>query len=261
MTLGDIKGRIWDRLDDASGESYSAAHVTRMVNLGQRVFATLTLCIERTVSLPLDPGVAWYLPLSYFSDWIAPLRVQTVPGVDYTDTSVLAGSLFDAVTFADTTLPTIPTAARVRPVRLQDLDALNSAWQSTAGTPEKYGCLGWNLLYLYKQPSAVGTSLTVIHAALPAELSLDADTPEIPSEYHQELVNFGEAMFLLPDGGNRASKGLALINGYLAAAGKLAAYMRQRNMALRYDTLPPEIRAQDRSRMAKGLAKQAKEAA
>jgi hypothetical protein len=67
------------------------------------------------------------------------------------------------------------------PMELADFDAL----PESAGAPTNYVIIG-DILYLYPTPD-VATTIALSYFRLPAEMSADSDTPEIPSDYHYLL--------------------------------------------------------------------------
>ncbi len=120
MTVADISSRIMTRLeeDPAAPISTTAVEVLAAINEGQQLAAFLTLCLETTLDYTL--AGTFYTPRSTFSNLIVPLKI-TVGGV------------------------------RLRPSTIAELDAFNTAWQYTYGTPARYMTLGCNLLAVTPQ--------------------------------------------------------------------------------------------------------------
>jgi hypothetical protein len=131
---------------------------------------------------------------------------------------------------------------------LSELDALDAGWQSSAGDPERYSLAGLDLLAIYNQLAA-GGSLTLIYAAAPARLTGDGDVPEIPANYHEDLVAGAIPLLRLAEGGQEMAKALPGLRRLFDAAAKLGAYVRQRSLDLRYDRLPAELDRYDLSRL------------
>ncbi len=263
MNFGVLKTRTWVRLEDAAGVVYPEAG--DVLNEGLRLFCGLTLCLERRRTLDLTPAQCFYSLLDIFTDWFVPLRVSVRTGLSLQDASVLAGRQFGYVEFADTTIPTPSAPGRVKPATLADLEAIDSGWQARPGTPSRYGLLGFDLLAVYKQPAALGSQLAFTYAAAPTTMTLDADTPDCPEEYHGELINYACYALRAKEGADEFMKGIPWFESFLDAAAKLGGYMRARSLAQRYDRQPFELTAADRSRLIKAkndaLLKQAREVA
>lgn len=224
MTVAEMQARILKRLDELGTPVYYtggiAAEILNVINEAQRMFALLTLCLETSGSIPLSAGVRFYLPLSHLADWLVPLRVSVTGG------------------------------AKLTPVRLADLDARDSGWLASSGAPERYSTLGWNLMILDRAPTS--GSLTATYARCPAVLGA-LDTPVIPVEYHPSLVDYAIPRLRAKEGGQEFQKTLNHFDRFLKDAAKLASYVRARNLAHRYDRLPPEERMFDRSKWIKFL--------
>lgn len=223
MTLAELQTRTLERLGEVSdaGSYYTAAEVTVAINEGQRLFAFLTLCLEATGSLPLTGNTVWYQPLSVFPNWIAPLRIRNA-GVGGT---------------------------KLEPYRLERLDALNANWQTESGLPRRYACVGPNLLAINPAPTAGGSALDTTYARSPSLLTSPAQTPEIPEAYHPALIQYALPRVRAKEGAEEWRKNLPDFMQFWQAAKKLAMYVRTRNLAARYDRLPPETQFFDGSRL------------
>jgi len=213
MTYGEIQSRVLERVGEgATPVYYTAAKVLSAVNEAQRFFCLLTLCLEKAGTLPLTASTSFYHLQDTFSDFLVPLRVQIAS-----------------------------TGARVRPCMLSDLRALNPAWQSVPGTPEKYVFQGFDFLGLYPRPAAVGTSLTVTYAHMPARMTSSSNTPEIPEACHNALVKYAVYRLRLQEGGQEFIKVLPLFKEFMQAAAKEAEYVRARRASADYDMQPFEV--------------------
>jgi hypothetical protein len=202
--------------DPTASGYFTGAMATAALNRSLRLFVLRSLCVERTDTYTLVAGAAWSHVLTQFADFLLPLRLE------------YAG-------------------ARLRPARLSELDALSATWQATAGDPERYSLAGLDLLAVYKQLAAGGT-LSVLYAGAPERMSDDADVPEIPAEYHEDLVAGAIPLMRLAEGGQELDKALPGLKRLFDAAAKLAGYVRQRSLDLRYDRLPAELERYDLSR-------------
>lgn len=232
MTGADLYARLLKRLDEdsASPVFYSISQALWALSAAERLFVLLTLCLEKTDDLALSAGTCHYRLLPVFTDFLLPLRVR------------VAGS----------------GGGRVRPMRLQELDALSPTWQATAGTPERYACVGFDHFSVYKQPSSSGTSLDVTYARCPVVL-IGSTSPEIPEEYHPALIDGAIPLLRLQEGGQEFTKSLGYFERFLQAAAKMGAYVRARNQAARYDRLPPDIARMDLSKVIRLATKRAGE--
>lgn len=226
MTTNELITRVYQRLDQTPGGYYTPGEVLGALNEAQRLFALLTLCLETTAALPLEAATPFYrlLTVSGFSLYLLPLRVR------------VAGA----------------GGAKVTPARLADLDALNPAWQAEPGTPARYAALGFDFLAVHPRPTGAGTSLDITFARCPAAMT-SASTPEIPEEHHPALTDYAIPRLRVKEGGSALAKSMPFWEAFLAAAEKLAAYVRARNRGLGYDRVPAELTRADRARLLKAM--------
>lgn len=216
MTLLDMRTRALTRLseDISSPVTFTAAEVTNAINEGQRLFVLLTLCLESSSTIALTPGTAFYAPRSTFSSWLLPLRAS------------IGG-------------------ARIVPATLEDLDALDTGWQSRTAAPSSYGSLGANLIFF---KGSTGT-VKLTYARMPAALAGDSDVPEIPAATHPCLADFAINRVRAKQGGQEFGKTLPLWGRFLDTAMQTASYTRARSLASGYDMLPIELTKADLSRL------------
>jgi hypothetical protein len=220
-----MQARVSQRLDEgASGATfYPDAEIAAALNEAERCFCFLTLALEKTASWAVPSYIAngsspFFHMLPVFPDWIVGLRISTASG------------------------------AKVRPSRLEDLSAVDAGWWNYPAEPTRYVALGADLVALYGQPAAAIT-LNVTYARSPVALVNPTDAPEIPEEYHPELVNYGIYRLRQVEGGQEFEKALPLLASFLDAAQRYAAYVRARNIGSRYDTVPFELENFDRSKL------------
>lgn len=218
MTLSELQRRTLTRAgeDPDAPRYFTAPMAVAALNRAQRLFVLRSLAVERSASFTLTAATTWFHVRTQLADFLQPLRL------DYATT-------------------------RLRPARLSELDALDAGWQASAGDPQRYSLAGLDLLAVYRQLAAGGT-LTVTYAAAPVRLIDADDVPEIPAEYHDDLVDGAVPLLRLAEGGQEMSKALPGLRKMLAGAYKLAAYVRQRSLDLRYDRLPQELDNFDLSR-------------
>lgn len=235
MNVTALEKRIFERLeeDPLAPTTYTEPEALHAINQAQYTLALLTLCLEKTAALTLQTSTAIYGIRGYLPDYLLPLRV-TVGG------------------------------QRIRPISIRDLDALDSGWQtntwhSATGAPKRYGTLGLNLFFAHPQPAAP-TVAQVTYAYVPATLTAGGDTPEVPEEYHEDLVRFALVWLRLKEGAQEFQKTAPLLKEFLASAGKLANYVRARSLAANYDRLPFQLEHFDASRLFKAIKKRGEDA-
>ena len=229
MTVSQISNLILSQVDDPTGAGFAPAtlpnttppEVLAAINEGQQLAAWLTLCLEKTADFTLTTA-CFYQPRPVLTDFLVPLRF-TLSGV------------------------------RLRPATMAELEAENDAWQATAGNPTRYACLGFNLLIV--TPQASGTA-KMTYARSAAALVNDADVPEIPAAYHQDLVDYGVYRVRLKEGAQGLARGLTRLNVFLDDMTKLGDYVRARTAAARYDVQPFELKLFDRARLVDRVLKQ-----
>ena len=223
MQLSQMISLCSQRLNEAAAPMfYPASEITAALNEADRTFVLLTLGLETTKPWSLPSYAAngsspFFHMLATFSDWIAPLRISTAPGV------------------------------KVRPARIEDLTSLDSGWINSPGSPVRYAAVGADLVALYQQPAAAGTTLFVTYARGPAGMVNPADTPEVPAEYHPCYVDYAIYRLRQVEGAQVFESVLPLFGSFLEAVQQYAGYVRARNRGSQYDTVPFEIESFDRS--------------
>lgn len=250
MQFAELQSRTLTRLnEDPTGAVigyYTRQEVKDALNDAQLLYAFLTLCLETTAPFRLSVGVNFYPLLPLFPDFILPLRASwsTTPG---------AAGRWNDPRFGDPQfndgLGTATGSGRLRPIRLADLDARDATWLTATGTPSRYGTLGFDLFYVYKAPDVDGYQAVITYARSPALMAADIDIPEIPENHHLSLVDIAVPMLRTKEGGQELKKELPSLKTAIASMAQLAAYVRARSLALRYDKLPFEIERFDASRL------------
>jgi len=218
-----MQTRVGQRLNEGQSGPvyYPVLEITAALNEANRFFCLLTLGLETTAAWDVPPAIPTFRMLQVFPDWTVCLRITT------------------------------PTGLKIRPARLQDLGALNGSWLNSPGAPERYAVVGSDMLALYKQPADVGTVLNITYANTPAVLNVAADTPAIPAEYHPALVDYAIYRLRQGEGAQEFAKSMKYFEAFLVKASKYGDYVRARNIGNRYDVLPYEIKAFDRSQLLK----------
>jgi hypothetical protein len=205
VTLAELRTRTLKRLaeDPAAPVYFTAAEVTAALNRGQRLFAFATLCLE---SIETYYGAsAWQSMLPTFPAWLLPVRVRTAAG------------------------------AKVHWASLRELDALDENWEASAAAPARYGCLGFDLLYLQGR----GT-VSITFAREPAEMVEDGDEAEIPDAYQPTLIDYAIGRVRAKQGGQEFTKALPYFERFLAGMKSAAADTRARAVAQDWDRRPFE---------------------
>lgn len=218
MTLLQLQDRILERIGEhgAVDGFYSRAEVTNAINEAQRVFVLATLCLEKTATFTLNGNQTWYTLFSTFPDFIVPLalRVQGTSG------------------------------NKLTPETLRSLDNRNPSWQAETGSPRSYVVNGFNLFGVYPAPAAT-TTLDFTYAYSPTTLTYDSQVPQIPEEYHDDLILYCLPRLRVKEGGAEFAKHAPLMNRFWESTQKLANYVRHRNIGSRYDTVPAELQFTD----------------
>ena len=220
MTLEEMCARVSERLGEGqSGPgSYATSEIIAALNEADRFFVFLTLGLEVTAPWTVPVAANFFHMLTYFPDWIVPLRLADAEG------------------------------RRVRPARLEDLTSLDRAWLGTSGNPQRYSALGADFLVLYPHLVAE-VILTVTYCRAPVPLTTMSQEPETPGEYHTVYVDYAIYRMRQVEGGQEFQKGLKYFDSFLDAAGRYGAYVRGRNLGSRYDKVPFELELFDKSKM------------
>jgi hypothetical protein len=217
MTGQELADKILERAGDdpallPSQQYYKPQEALAAVNFTQRLFVLLTLCLETTANMQLT-GDPFYRALTFFPDWIAPLRFR------------------------------LPGGVKLHPSRLNDLAALDTRWTNRAGVPSRYTHVGFDLLGFYKQDESI---VRVTYARSPADVTF-ATEPDIPSEYHPCLIDASIPYMRAKEGMQEWQKTVPLWGTFIAEARRCAAAVRARNIEQGLDRLPTEVKLFDQS--------------
>jgi len=229
--------------DPAAPAAYLPVQVDQTINRVQRLFAFATLCLESTRELPLSPGTSFYHLLPLWSEFLVILRVRR-SAQENTGTDATMGVPEFGIPMGNDNAAAVtpPTDPKVYPISLSQLRLLDASWMTTMGAPVRYGVLGQDLFYCWKNPDVLGYKLSVTFARLPLPLVHDTDVPEILPADHQALVHGATVFCRLKEGGQELSKAMrddASI--FFEAINTRARATRARGQAQRYDTLPAEL--------------------
>lgn len=226
MTVADLQRRTLQRLGDnpATGGYYGLQEVLNWINAAQRLMVLFSMCLESTRTLSLQPNTAYYNMLGLFPEWILPLRIR------------------------------VDNGSKLKPARLSDLAALDATWNSSPGYPSRYALLGFDLLAIYQQPLGTAVTATITFARSPVTLFSPGDQPEVPAEYHSDLIDGATVLLRAKEGGQEWKKVLPQWDSFMDACSKLGDYVRARNKEQGYDRMPIEIKRFDRSKVLKEVA-------
>lgn len=219
FTLGSLRTRLWKMLDDADGgQYYSRDFIDHCLNRAQRLFALLSLCIERTVTFNLTNGQAFYLISDQISDFVAPLRISF-------------------------------NGTRLRSDRIHDMDSRDSTWRARPGNPARYATLGFDLLAITPQPVSGVNTLDFTYSAEPPLMVNPTDVPTLPGDQQAALLDGAYYFCRLPEGGAELQAATVYLKRFIDQAQKYAAFVRSKSRGPLYDVQSFDLRSFDRGRL------------
>jgi hypothetical protein len=224
LMLGDLKGRVYEQLDD-DGTYYTGNEVRHALNAAANLFAYLTLCKEKTASFSPNGGVCFHPVNLSLTDYIVPLRITTASG------------------------------ARIRPATIHELDGLSSSWRSVAGTPTRYIAMGYDIIGFTPQYAAT-TALRITYAATPTAMATDTDIADIPDEQQIHLVDYACWWLQLKIGGQELANAGDWLRRFVTAARKYGDFVRRRSYGQKYDAVPFDLASFDMGRLDIAVPKQ-----
>jgi hypothetical protein len=239
------------RLEVSTTDAAWQAAATAAINEGQRLYSLLTLSQETTREFVLTPGVKFYRMLTEgWTHWLVPLRVRlsndTATGnTNEFDTQDNDAAMFNEQAYSGLTSTTAP---KLKPATAYQMAALSNTWISDTGTPSRYGCLGWDLLFLDRSPTQEGQKLLITYARSTVTLVLDADVPEIPEADHSALISYATFRLRCNEGGQELQAAMPMLTNFTDLCKMRADEVRARSKACGYDRLPPELTMPDVSR-------------
>lgn len=218
---GDLVTRVYERLDD-NQVYYTEAEVLHALDMAQRLFCWLTLCLERIGTFVLTIGTTFYTGSNgvrtQLLDFWVPLRFSLSSN-----------------------------GSRISPDTLDNLDKLDSGWQSFSGTPRKYVQMGYDFFAIYPQPTApLGAHF--VYAAEPEQITALASPLNIPADQAPLLVDYALWLLRAKEGGQEFAGTLDGLGRFVAGAKKYAEFVRARSKAQLYDHTPPDLSLFDLSR-------------
>lgn len=250
-----MRARVLLALDESASAPtyYTAKSVDWALNEAQRFFALLTLCLEATRPFVLTPGARFYKMLPEWPDWIAPLRVRLSNDLAAGLTAEYDAVGGDQAMYNEQQYAGLAASAapKLTPSTLTEMAAADAGWLSATGYPDRYTCLGFDLVALNRAPAIAGVKLLITYARSPVAMVEDTDVPEITEGDHLALVDGAVPLMRLKDGGQELAAALPLLGRFLEAAKQRALQVRARSLAQRYDKLPLELERVDLSRLMK----------
>jgi hypothetical protein len=251
VTVSSLQIRTLERLNETGGVFYTAADALAAVNLAQRIFAFLTLCLEVQRQFQLTPGNQWYALQRTFADMILVLRCEWRNQPTAANDAIIGDPTFGGAMFNDQQVTTATAATpKLQPGTLHQFAAADNGWYGSTGMPARYNSVGFGLLIFDLQPDDQYTAL-ITYARMPVALVNAADVPEIPEPDHNCLIDFAVGFLRIREGGQELQNEAPSLQSFLTAVKKRAAQVRMRSLAQRYDHAPPEIEMPDLSRMLK----------
>jgi hypothetical protein len=223
MTLSQLMEQTLLELgetDASSPVTYSFQEARDALNEAQRLYVLLSLCLTAEATLSTVSGEGTAYVSSQISNFLCPLWLRA------------------------------PGGLRIRPAQLGQLEAANAAWRTVTGEPTRYAMLGWDLIVYNYVPDAV-YAMKMVYAKCPSTMTALTDEPEIPVEDHHVLIDAALPIMRLKEGGSQLSKLLPRFQVFLAAASARATYVRARSRDNQYDSMPPEWKVPDLSRLLK----------
>lgn len=211
MNLAAIKQQAWRKLDEdpAAPVYFTADLMLAAINEGLNIYSSLTLSVEKVVSVPVS---------GTFTNLLATIPRLLVP------LKVYRGS------------------TRLRPSVIDEFAAIDPYWRLAAGTPDSYAMLGATLFVVNRKPSSP-VSLTMTYAATAADLASDSDTPEIPLDDHIALVHYAIWKLSAIAGGGEFVSAREHLDRFLEIAKARAESNRARSRQIGLDRRPPELKA------------------
>lgn len=162
MIRSEIRSRILDGLNDASGVFVTSAQANTSIDEALEVLAEESGAIIRTAFLAMLPGTMYYWLSAIASDVMAPIRVWDVE-----------------------------RQWRLTAVSMRELDQRHETWPTVQRDPEVWFPVSWDLFGVWPAAAAGGGVLRVDYLAWPRALLDDSDEPEFQVGDHDALVDYG----------------------------------------------------------------------
>lgn len=178
-TLVNMRTAVRARLDEATAKFWTDADLTRWINEAAREIARRTENLQTTANISSVAGQQQYT---------MPVDVYRVHRVEYARTTSI-----------------------VTPLEYRDFNNMDSIWWSsqriTPGDPYWYTMWGFPptlTMVVYPIPSdSISNAFKVFYYRLPATVSGDSDSVEIPAGWDDIVVDYCEYSALRKDGDQR----------------------------------------------------------
>lgn len=251
MTTADLQARVFERLNEDANAPifYTAADTLAALNLMQRIYAFLTLCLESTRPLQLTPGTQWYTRSQMFSDMIVILRCGIQISGSTGSDAIINQTLFDGNEFNEEQIALAAAASpKLAPATFDEMASLDNGWIGRSGLPTQYDSSGFGLLVFDRSPDQAYMAF-LTYARMPVALVNPTDAPEIPEPDHQALIDGAVGFLRIREGGQELANDAPAFGSFMSAVARRADQVRARSLAQRYDRVPIEIAKFDISRL------------
>lgn len=198
MTLAEIRQEVVERLYDTGFVQFDTDNLNDSIFDGYQEVALLTGCIEKVQTVNFVGQLTYYKMTDYISDYFRPLGIWNVD-----------------------------TNRWLEPVTYKELSTYGYNWEVQNGQPIVYSVLGWDYICIYRKPATNEGSMAVFYSAQATQLS-DSEEPEIPSEYHDVLINYAVADML--DQNLEYRKSTQAYADYLQRLEDIKRYMNSRSL-------------------------------
>jgi hypothetical protein len=163
-----IKKRILDGINDDADSPvfFTDAQLNTLIDEASEFVVAETRGIRRSSFLPLRDSTTFYSLRSLARDIMLPYRIWNHAN-----------------------------SSRLTVTSMEELDQFQQRWLDTAGDPEFWFSVSWDLIGIYPRPTSDGGVLRIDYFAWPETLSDDASIPE--STTHDAIVLYGTYIGLL----------------------------------------------------------------
>jgi len=167
MNAGEIKTRILEGVNDDPDDPvfFSAGQLSNLVDEACEVLAEETQAIRRQALVPWRAGTGFYQVTTVDPDFMAPTRLWNHK-----------------------------TGQRLTCLSMTELDAMDTRWQVTTGSPEVWFPVSWDMFGVYPKPAGADGVFRLDYMAWPRSLMDDGDRSELPEATHDAVVLYGQYM-------------------------------------------------------------------
>lgn len=173
-TLSDVRTDVRSRLDESSARLWTDAELNRWINEALRDIARRCETLQAYDDINVTANT---------QEYTLPTDLLRVYRVEYR-----------------------PTGGQVFPLEYRDFNSMDSVWysQQTSSRGRPYWFTMWGFppslkIILYPTPASTDGAIRVYHYRLPAEVSTDGATLELPSGWHDLVALYCEYIALRKD--------------------------------------------------------------